>query len=202
MLICRPRPAPAGSRPGYAPCPRAHADATYAPDGAILPACCHGGSSDMQTSDSVRTWTVATGRPGDVLVGSSGAIGLSHDNVRGVVLYSPDGRQLIRVTSGESGFGGLSPGGSLKVWSLQERSKSQSYRLPGGNIYAAHTSRSGELRVTATNARLDCLQCQRRLFLGKSLLGSRRTTGNPRGQFCSGQNGGRLRRHGCRRGRL
>jgi WD40 repeat protein len=119
----------------------------FAPDGAVLAACCHGGGSDTQTSDTVRTWNVATGRPGDVLVGSSGVFGLSHGDVRGVVLYSPDGQQLIRVTSGESGFGGLASGASVKVWSLQERSKSQSYRLPGGNVYAAHSSRSEKLLV-------------------------------------------------------
>lgn len=119
----------------------------FAPDGTNLAACCHGGSSDMQTSDTVRMWNVASGRLGDVLIGSTGMIGVSHEDVRGVVLYSPDGRLLVRVTSGESGLGGLAHGGSVKVWSVQEGLKSHSYRIPSGNVYAAHASRSGELLV-------------------------------------------------------
>jgi serine/threonine protein kinase/WD40 repeat protein len=119
----------------------------FDPDGATLAACCHGGSTDVQIAETVRTWIVATGQPGDVLVGNTGTFGLSHDDVRGVLLYSPDGRLLVRVTSGESGFGGLARGGSVKVWSRQEGSKSYSYRIPGGNVYAAYASRSGEVLV-------------------------------------------------------
>ena len=119
---------------------------SFAPDGAMLAACCHGGSSDMQTSDSVRTWTVATGRPGDVLVGSSGDWSQPRQRAgRRLVLARrpaahPRDVRRIRIRT-------ASPRGSVKVWSLEERSKSQSYRIPGGNVYAAHSSRTGELLV-------------------------------------------------------
>jgi serine/threonine protein kinase/WD40 repeat protein len=125
----------------------------FAPDGATLAAGCHGGSADGQTAETVRIWNVATGQPGDVLIGSTGTFGLSHDDVRGVVLYSPDGARLVRVTSGDSESRGLARGGSIKIWSVREGLKPSSYRIPGGNVYAAHASRSGEILVAvATGA--------------------------------------------------
>jgi hypothetical protein len=71
----------------------------------VLAAGCHGGSADTRIPDTARTWNLATGKEGEVLGGGTGRLSLSHDDVRGTVLYSPDDRLLIRVTSGESGFG-------------------------------------------------------------------------------------------------
>jgi serine/threonine protein kinase len=119
----------------------------FTSDGRLLAAGCHGGSADAQIPDMVRTWNLATGKESDVLVGGTGRLSLSHDDVRGTVLYSPNDRLLIRVTSGDSGFGPMSQSGSVRIWPMDQGMKPNSYTIPGGNVYAAHVTPRGDILV-------------------------------------------------------
>jgi WD40 repeat protein len=118
-------------------------------DGSVLAAGCHGGSADPQIPDTVRTWNLVTGNEGDILVGGTERLSLSHDDVRGAVLYSPDEKLLIRVTSGDSGFGPVAQSGSVKVWKTDQGMRPISYTIPGGNVYAAHVTSQGDILVAA-----------------------------------------------------
>jgi serine/threonine protein kinase/WD40 repeat protein len=114
----------------------------FSPNGALLAALCHGGGS-VQERECVRLWTVATGQLRSTHTGDSTAFGLSHEPVRGAVLFSPDGADVLRVTKGSDApafsiaLGGAGSQGTFMQWNVQKGTAPASQRIPGGNTYAA-----------------------------------------------------------------
>lgn len=130
----------------------------FSPDGKTLAAACHGGLSGNRASDSVRLWNMADGQAGDLLLGTQGVFGLSHDDVRGAVAFAPEGSFLARVTKGGWVDDLLRSGrrlsrGSLRVWPCQQAGVGpvNAYDVPGGNVLTLHIARDGTLQTAAAS---------------------------------------------------
>ncbi len=122
----------------------------FAPDGKTVAAGCY------EWGECVRLWEVdAPGEP-VLLQGDKEALGLGHSDVRGVVAYGVGGKILVRVTSDDRhGFEG--PGGTVKVWDVDAKQQRvtlrDTYKIPGGTVFALTTGADGHLRVAVASGK-------------------------------------------------
>lgn len=108
----------------------------FSPVGQSFAIGCNGGERSA-VSETVRLWKSPNQSVPQLLVGNSEGIGLSHEDVTGALLFSPDGAVLVRATKSGSSFGGRSSAGSIKSWNLQHQMAQDSATIPFGNVYAA-----------------------------------------------------------------
>lgn len=122
--------------------------AAFSPDGKLVAAGCH------EIGDCVRVWEIDKMGEPIVLQGNAKAFGISHSDVRGALAFTTGGKILVRVTSNSIG-GGFGVGtGSVKVWDVnlpkREFLLRDTYKIPGGAVYALATAADGGLRVAST----------------------------------------------------
>jgi len=114
----------------------------FAPAGKRVAAGCH------ELGDTVRLWEVGASGDPILLRGNNQAFGLSHSDVHGMVTFAAGGKLLVRVTSDGLGFGKGT--GSVKVWDVgpgQQLSLHETYKIPGGAVFALVHAADGHLRV-------------------------------------------------------
>lgn len=137
----------------------------FSADGKLLAAGCHGGEG-IETPESVRTWKVESGEESHHFVGTSHAFGLSHDDVRGAIAFTADGKGVLRVTKGDDAFARLKAGGgpdgfkgfddageqgSLTSWTLDDGTPLGS-DVPPGSLFALAFGPGETLVVAAAGA--------------------------------------------------
>ncbi len=119
----------------------------FSPDGKTLAAGCH-----EWMRDTVRLWEAGTGRELDILVANEKASGLSHQQVRGVVAYAPDGKSLVRVTAD----GASATTGNMTRWNMDPETGrvglADSAQVPGGAVYALAFTPDGAIKVAAAKS--------------------------------------------------
>src|SRR6185437_2992488 len=113
-------------------------------DGKMVAGGCHVGG------DEVRVWQVDSKEEPILLQGNKQTFGLSHSDVRAVIAYAAGGKLLVRVTSdGRPGF--QEPTATVMLWDVdpakQELTLRDSFKIPGGGVYALASAADGHLRV-------------------------------------------------------
>ncbi len=117
----------------------------FAPNGKLVAGGCH------EMGDSVRLWEVNNPGEPTLVRGNDKAFGISHSDVRGVVAFAAGGKLLVRVTSDGVGF--EKGTGSAMVWDVgpgEQISLRDTYKIPGGTVFALASAADGHLRVAVS----------------------------------------------------